>query len=299
MGKLIVKIQACRNLKGTDLMSPADCYVKLTVGSKTFKTKTINNDDNPNYNESFSFFLSDAAIDDAVKFELYDAGTFSDDLLGSIYIPIKSLLPSQENSLTLPWEKGSGSLVCVIHPELSDAVSAQMTGTVANNHGSTAPTGGSLYPQIDGTYSAQVQKQAQQVQQQQPQQQQFMPTGGPFGSNSSSLNNSATIGSPYGGNPQLQQQQGGYPQVGGGVNSTYSNLGQTTINFQQVGSSFAAGGQQHMQLQQQQFSTMSTSNGVGGSPLYPGYPGAGPSSYPGAGNTTTGSAYPGYQGYPK
>lgn len=113
MGKLVVKIICGRNLKGTDMFSDCDGYIKLTLGSKTFRTKAIDNEANPNWNESFSFFVSEAACD-KLKLELWDANTFKDDLITEAFVPLNDLIKDTRVLKRVNFPSGKGE----VHLEL-------------------------------------------------------------------------------------------------------------------------------------------------------------------------------------
>ena len=55
MGRLRVKVLAGRNLPSGDINGSSDPYVKVSLGSVTFKTKTIKHTLNPYWNETFLF----------------------------------------------------------------------------------------------------------------------------------------------------------------------------------------------------------------------------------------------------
>ncbi|KAM9012982.1 cytosolic phospholipase A2 zeta isoform 3-T3 [Ara ararauna] len=55
---LRVKVLRARNIKGTDLLSKADCYVELklpTASPTVFRTQVVDNSDNPEWNETFHY----------------------------------------------------------------------------------------------------------------------------------------------------------------------------------------------------------------------------------------------------
>uniref|UniRef100_A0A8C3S0H3 C2 domain-containing protein n=1 Tax=Chelydra serpentina TaxID=8475 RepID=A0A8C3S0H3_CHESE len=55
---LSVKVLRARNIKGTDLLSKADCYVQLrlpTASPITYRTQVVDNSSNPEWNETFQY----------------------------------------------------------------------------------------------------------------------------------------------------------------------------------------------------------------------------------------------------
>ncbi|XP_061199690.1 cytosolic phospholipase A2 zeta isoform X3 [Neopsephotus bourkii] len=60
---LTVKVLRARNIKGTDLLSKADCYVELklpTASPTVFRTQVVDNSDNPEWNETFQYRIHTA-----------------------------------------------------------------------------------------------------------------------------------------------------------------------------------------------------------------------------------------------
>uniref|UniRef100_A0A8C9EJR8 C2 domain-containing protein n=1 Tax=Pavo cristatus TaxID=9049 RepID=A0A8C9EJR8_PAVCR len=62
---LTVKVLRARNIKGTDLLSKADCYVELklpTASPHVSRTQVVDNSDNPEWNETFQYRIHSAAL---------------------------------------------------------------------------------------------------------------------------------------------------------------------------------------------------------------------------------------------
>ncbi|KAM7165264.1 cytosolic phospholipase A2 zeta-like isoform 2-T2 [Macrochelys suwanniensis] len=60
---LTVKVLRARNIKGTDLLSKADCYVQLrlpTASPITYRTQVVDNSSNPEWNETFQYRIHNA-----------------------------------------------------------------------------------------------------------------------------------------------------------------------------------------------------------------------------------------------
>ncbi len=93
MGKLIITINGLRKLPSTDSVTgKCDPYVVLKLGNKQFKTKTVKNNLNPNYNEQFSFFIADPTRDE-IEFIVYDEDFFTDDKVGAVQVKHLDQLP--------------------------------------------------------------------------------------------------------------------------------------------------------------------------------------------------------------
>uniref|UniRef100_A0A8C3QSZ8 C2 domain-containing protein n=1 Tax=Cyanoderma ruficeps TaxID=181631 RepID=A0A8C3QSZ8_9PASS len=55
---LTVKVLRARNIKGTDVLSKADCYVELklpTASPSVSRTQVVDNSENPEWNETFQY----------------------------------------------------------------------------------------------------------------------------------------------------------------------------------------------------------------------------------------------------
>uniref|UniRef100_A0A493U0N5 C2 domain-containing protein n=1 Tax=Anas platyrhynchos platyrhynchos TaxID=8840 RepID=A0A493U0N5_ANAPP len=60
---LTVKVLRARNIKGTDLLSKADCYVEMklpTASPMVYRTQVVDNCDNPEWNETFQYRIHSA-----------------------------------------------------------------------------------------------------------------------------------------------------------------------------------------------------------------------------------------------
>jgi hypothetical protein len=110
MGKLIVTLIGCRELKGTDTFSKIDPYVKVSIGSKCFKSRVVDNNDNPNYNEEFTFFVADPGRD-RLSFKVADKDLFSSEHIGTVEMSLDKLIRGEkfERWLTLTDKTGAVS----------------------------------------------------------------------------------------------------------------------------------------------------------------------------------------------
>uniref|UniRef100_A0A8C4ETU9 Extended synaptotagmin-3 n=1 Tax=Dicentrarchus labrax TaxID=13489 RepID=A0A8C4ETU9_DICLA len=68
----------------------SDPYVKLRVGNRKFKSKTIKENLNPTWNEVYEFVVHEAPGQE-LELELYDEDTDKDDFLGSLLTEVTSL----------------------------------------------------------------------------------------------------------------------------------------------------------------------------------------------------------------
>eukprot|EP00759_Apiculatamorpha_spiralis_P042250 PhF_6_TR40443/c10_g1_i1/m.60379 len=114
MGKLSVTVLGCRDLESKDTFGSSDPYVKLTAGGKTFKTKVIKNNVNPNFNEQFTFYIADPNMEQ-LRIEVMDSDTFSDDTIGVYSLSLAMLHRGVKKEdwylLQAPAKKGKVGLV--------------------------------------------------------------------------------------------------------------------------------------------------------------------------------------------
>ncbi|KAK3557158.1 hypothetical protein QTP70_024713 [Hemibagrus guttatus] len=87
---------AMDSLMGGMVKGKSDPYVKITVGTTTFKSHVIKENLNPTWNEMYEMILTpDPSLE--VKFELYDKDIDSDDFLGRFKIKLGDIIKSQYN----------------------------------------------------------------------------------------------------------------------------------------------------------------------------------------------------------
>ncbi|XP_040455941.1 cytosolic phospholipase A2 zeta [Falco naumanni] len=87
---LTVKVLQARNIKGTDLLSKADCYVELklpTASPKVFRTQVVDNSDNPEWNETFKYRIH-SAVKNILELTLYDKDVLVSDELTSVVFDV-------------------------------------------------------------------------------------------------------------------------------------------------------------------------------------------------------------------
>uniref|UniRef100_A0A803SMZ3 Phospholipase A2 n=1 Tax=Anolis carolinensis TaxID=28377 RepID=A0A803SMZ3_ANOCA len=88
-----VKILRARNIKGTDLLSKADCYVELrlpTASPITRRTKVIDNCSDPEWNETFHFKIHNA-VKNTLVLALFDEDVLVSDELTSLVFDVTGL----------------------------------------------------------------------------------------------------------------------------------------------------------------------------------------------------------------
>ncbi|XP_066133045.1 cytosolic phospholipase A2 zeta isoform X1 [Saccopteryx bilineata] len=90
---LQVKVLRARNIQGTDLLSKADCYVRLwlpTVSPSHAQTRTIANCSDPEWNETFHYRIH-GAVKNVLELTLYDKDVLDSDKLSLLLFDLKSL----------------------------------------------------------------------------------------------------------------------------------------------------------------------------------------------------------------
>jgi len=101
-GLLHVKIIRCKKLRNLDRLNVAsiirtgrvdksDPYVTAFIGDyRLLKTKCIDNDLNPEFNEEF--YCPVAHVTDKIAFKVFDKDTLADDTLGNYFLPASELI---------------------------------------------------------------------------------------------------------------------------------------------------------------------------------------------------------------
>ncbi|KAH6558148.1 hypothetical protein KP509_1Z077000 [Ceratopteris richardii] len=110
VGILEVKVVQAKELKNKDLLGKSDPFAKLyirKVADRVKKTKTINNDTDPIWNEHFKFEVEDLASQRLI-IEVYDdEGLQLPQLIGSTSRELKDLKPEAYEDLWIPIYKES------------------------------------------------------------------------------------------------------------------------------------------------------------------------------------------------
>ncbi|XP_034273667.1 cytosolic phospholipase A2 zeta [Pantherophis guttatus] len=90
---LTVKVLRARNIKGTDLLSKADCYVELhlpTASPVIYRTQVIDNSSDPEWNETFQYRIHDA-IKNTLELTLFDEDVLISDELTSVVFDVTGI----------------------------------------------------------------------------------------------------------------------------------------------------------------------------------------------------------------
>nr|XP_025951379.1 cytosolic phospholipase A2 zeta-like isoform X3 [Dromaius novaehollandiae] len=94
---LTVKVLRARNIRGTDLLSKADCYVELklpTASPVVSRTQVVDNSDNPEWNETFQYRIH-SAVKNILELTLYDKDVLVSDELTSVVLDVGGMKPGQ------------------------------------------------------------------------------------------------------------------------------------------------------------------------------------------------------------
>uniref|UniRef100_A0A8C3VPA1 Phospholipase A2 n=1 Tax=Catagonus wagneri TaxID=51154 RepID=A0A8C3VPA1_9CETA len=101
---LQVKVLKARNIRGTDLLSKADCYVQLwlpTASPSPAQTRVVANCSDPEWNETF-YFRIHGAVKNVLELTLYDKDVLGSDPLSLLLFDLTSLKPGQPHRHTFP-----------------------------------------------------------------------------------------------------------------------------------------------------------------------------------------------------
>uniref|UniRef100_A0A8D0G9S7 Phospholipase A2 n=1 Tax=Sphenodon punctatus TaxID=8508 RepID=A0A8D0G9S7_SPHPU len=92
-----VKVLRARNIKGTDLLSKADCYVELqlpTASPVTSRTQVVDNCSDPEWNETFHYRIH-TAVKNILELTLFDKDVLISDELTSIVFDVGGIKPGR------------------------------------------------------------------------------------------------------------------------------------------------------------------------------------------------------------
>uniref|UniRef100_A0A8D2MPZ4 Phospholipase A2 n=1 Tax=Zonotrichia albicollis TaxID=44394 RepID=A0A8D2MPZ4_ZONAL len=87
---MTVKVLQARNIKGTDVLSKADCYVELklpTASPSVSRTQVVDNSENPEWNETFQYRIH-SAVKNILELTLYDKDVLVSDELTSVVFDV-------------------------------------------------------------------------------------------------------------------------------------------------------------------------------------------------------------------
>jgi len=90
MGRLDCRIVEARNLPDTQLISKPDPYVKVKLENLTHKTRVMENNLNPKWDEVFKFTVADENTSQ-LKLELWNSNVVSDEFLGQYHVSLSGL----------------------------------------------------------------------------------------------------------------------------------------------------------------------------------------------------------------
>ncbi|XP_051833099.1 cytosolic phospholipase A2 zeta isoform X2 [Antechinus flavipes] len=99
---LRVKVVRARNIKSTDLLSKADCFVEVLLPTSSplaSRTKVVPNCSHPEWNETFHFQIH-KAVKNILELTLYDEDVLQNDQLASVMFDLGGLEPGQSHSHT-------------------------------------------------------------------------------------------------------------------------------------------------------------------------------------------------------
>uniref|UniRef100_A0A8C6YW75 Phospholipase A2 n=1 Tax=Nothoprocta perdicaria TaxID=30464 RepID=A0A8C6YW75_NOTPE len=94
---LTVKVLRARNIRGTDLLSKADCFVELklpTASPVVSRTQVVDNSDNPEWNETFQYRIH-SAVKNILELTLYDKDILVSDELTTVVFDVGGIKPGQ------------------------------------------------------------------------------------------------------------------------------------------------------------------------------------------------------------
>ncbi|KAL2630102.1 hypothetical protein R1flu_014788 [Riccia fluitans] len=101
--KLRIEAVEGKNLAPMDRTGKSDPYLKLHYGKIVRRTKTINQDLNPVWNQTFTF--QEISGGEYLKIKCYDADRFGDENLGSARVNLQGLEEGAKKDIWVPLEK--------------------------------------------------------------------------------------------------------------------------------------------------------------------------------------------------
>ena len=90
-GSILLTLHRARHLEGEGKLGKADPYAVLTFGKDKFKTKTVKNNHNPEWNHNIKFDVDDETPEE-VTLEVFDEDIGKDDALGKATICLREII---------------------------------------------------------------------------------------------------------------------------------------------------------------------------------------------------------------
>jgi len=85
-----VLVQNATNVPKVDLLSESDPYLVVTISRTSHRTRVIDDEPNPYWNENFTF--KEKSLNDSVMLELYDEDSVNDQLISRLRVSVYDLL---------------------------------------------------------------------------------------------------------------------------------------------------------------------------------------------------------------
>jgi Ca2+-dependent lipid-binding protein len=94
-GCVYLTLHKARDLQKKGLFGKADPYVSVNLGDQVFKTKTINNNHNPEWNYNVTLDISEESPDQVIL-QVFDEDIGKDDELGITYVDLREVVSSMK-----------------------------------------------------------------------------------------------------------------------------------------------------------------------------------------------------------
>ncbi|EFJ23674.1 plant synaptotagmin [Selaginella moellendorffii] len=111
-GRLVVKVVQAKDLLNMDLFGKSDPFAQLfirPIPARRKRTKTIDNDLNPVWNEVFEFEIEDPATQKLFVHIFDEDSVQASELIGSTQVPVRELQPGSLTEYWLPLVKDLGN----------------------------------------------------------------------------------------------------------------------------------------------------------------------------------------------
>ncbi|KAG2701479.1 hypothetical protein I3760_06G046700 [Carya illinoinensis] len=121
LGLLRIRVQRGINLAVRDSLTSSDPYVVVTFGEQKLKSRVVNNDLNPEWNDALTLSVKD--LDDPITLRVYDKDILtSDDKMGDAEIDIKPYVECVRSGLE---NQPDGSVVKKIQPSKTNCLAEE------------------------------------------------------------------------------------------------------------------------------------------------------------------------------